>query len=391
MAAKILQAVTVAQSLKLMKGQLAYLENQGYSVKALSSDGDYIEEYEASEGVEVLKLEMEREISLTQDLKSLLACIKLIRQERPDIVSAGTPKAGLIVTLAAFVCGVPVRVYNVLGLRLETTTGLKRNILMLAEKIAASSATHVLAVSPSLKTQLVSLGIAKEEKISIFGEGSYNGFNLESFHPSEKLADEINALKLRYGLRKENTVIGFAGRLTKDKGVEEMVDAFLCLHRQDPNLRLLIMGEFETGDAIKETTKKEILVNSSIIYIGYQKEPTAHYFLMDIFLFLTKREGFGNVSVEAALAGVPVIAADVTGAKDTVLDGETGYLVNPNDAAAVQEKLDRLLKDPVLRKRLGEKGKEWAEANFSNKDIWHEMDLFYQQQLAASYVSLERA
>lgn len=391
MGAKILQAVTIAQSLKLMEGQLAYLKSQGYSVKALCSEGEFIEEYEAAEGVKVLTVNMEREISLQQDFKSLLACIKIIHQERPDIVSAGTPKAGLVVTLAAMICGVPVRIYNVLGLRLETTKGLKWRILLMAEKIAAMSATHVLAVSPSLKSQLVTLGIAKEGKISIFGQGSYNGFSLESFRMNEEMECEVSRLKEIYGLKENNTVIGYAGRITKDKGIEEMVDAFLTLHEKDPNLRLFIIGEFETGDPVKESTRKEIIENDHIIFAGHQKNPAAYYFLMDVFLFLTKREGFGNVSLEAALAGVPVIAADVTGAKDTVLDGKTGYLVNPNDPDEVAAKLERLLSDPELRKRLGENGKAWGEANFSNKDIWQEMDLFYQRQLSAVSAPLERA
>lgn len=391
MGAKILQAVTIAQSLKLMKGQLAYLKSQGYSVKALCSEGKYIEEYEAAEGVKVLTVNMEREISLHQDFKSLLACIKIIHQERPDIVSAGTPKAGLVVTLAAMICGVPVRIYNVLGLRLETTKGLKWQILLMAEKIAAMSATHVLAVSPSLKSQLVTLGIAKENKISIFGQGSYNGFSLESFRMNEEMECEVSQLKEIYGLKENNTIVGYAGRITKDKGIEEMVDAFLTLHKKDSDLRLLIIGEFETGDPVKESTRKEIIENDHIIFAGYQKNPAAYYFMMDVFLFLTKREGFGNVSLEAALAGVPVIAADVTGAKDTVLDGKTGYLVDPDDPAEVAAKLERLLSDPELRKRFGENGKAWGEANFSNEDIWQEMDHFYQRQLAAISVPLERA
>ncbi|QDY44730.1 glycosyltransferase family 4 protein [Planococcus glaciei] len=164
MAVKVMHAVTVPQSLKLMRGQLAYLKRQGYEVGALSSEGDYIKEYEAYEDVKVLTVNMEREISLIQDFKSLVACIRLIRKERPDIINTGTPKAGLIVTLAAFICRVPIRIYNVLGLRMETTSGLKRRILLTAEKIAAAAATDVLSVSSSLKEQLVELGIAPEEK-----------------------------------------------------------------------------------------------------------------------------------------------------------------------------------------------------------------------------------
>lgn len=104
MSAKVLHAMTIAQSLQLVKGQLKTLETRGYEVKALSSEGNYAEIFEQEEGVKVLHVNMEREIALKQDLESLFACIRVIRSEKPDIVNAGTPKAGLIVSLAAYFC-----------------------------------------------------------------------------------------------------------------------------------------------------------------------------------------------------------------------------------------------------------------------------------------------
>jgi glycosyltransferase involved in cell wall biosynthesis len=381
MAIKVMHAVTAPQSLKLMKGQLAYLKKRGYEVGAISSKGDYIEAFKAYEGVEVLTVHMEREISLIQDFKSLLACIRLIRKEQPDIINAGTPKAGLIITLAAFLCKVPIRIYSVLGLRMETTSGLKRKILLVAEKIAAASATDVLAVSQSLKEQLVKLEIAPENKVRILGHGSYNGFDLESFSMDAQLQSEIGRLRTSLGLNSEHQVIGYVGRFTKDKGIEELVESFLRLSVKNPELRLLIVGEFESGDPVNEQTYQEINENPCIIHVDYQEDPTPYYFLMDVFVFLTKREGFGNVSLEASLAGIPVLAADVTGARDTVLPEETGLLVNPDNVNEVIDKINYLLCNPELRRQMGANGRKWGQDNFSNEVIWGEMDDFYQKLL----------
>ncbi|WP_416145113.1 glycosyltransferase family 4 protein [Planococcus koreensis] len=390
MAGKVIHAVTVAQTLKLMKGQLAYLEDKGYETKALSSKGDYIKDYEQAEGVKVLNVEMEREISLLKDLSSLIACVKLFYKEKPDIVNAGTPKAALIAMLAAFITGVPIRIYNVLGLRLETTTGLKRLILLTAEKITATAATHILSVSPSLSEQLVSYGIAAPEKIKVLGNGSLNGFNLADFELDDERRMETDSLKKELGLSKDHLVVGFMGRITRDKGVAETVAAFLGLSRRYPQLRLLVVGDFEEGDPVDEKTKQEILDNQSIILVPYQKDPIPYFHMMDIFLFLTKREGFGNVSIEASLAGKPVIVSDVTGARDTVSDWETGLLVDPQNGAEVINRLELLINDKALRQRLGANGKVHAEANYSNEAIWMELEHFYHELLLQQTGALQR-
>ncbi len=381
MSAKVLHAMTIAQSLQLVKGQLKTLETLGYEVKALSSEGNYAEIFEQEEGIKVLHVNMEREIALRQDLESLFACIRVIRSEKPDIVNAGTPKAGLIVSLAAYICRVPVRIYNVLGLRLETTGGIKRQILLRAEKIAAASSTHLLAVSPSLKRQIVELGIAPADKIKILGHGSVNGFDLQRFELDEEMTRRVEEKRLAYGWTGEELVLGSMGRITKDKGIDETVRAFTELHARHPNLRLLIIGDYESADAVSDWTRQTITDHPHIIHEGYQLDPVPFYHLMDLFLFLTKREGFGNVSAEAALTGIPVIAADVTGARDTLLDGETGYLVDPDSHEDVIDKLDKLISHPDLRKKLGTAGQEWVRQNFSNEAIWEEMDSYYRSCL----------
>ncbi|PSL40794.1 glycosyl transferase family 4 [Planomicrobium soli] len=382
MGTKVMHAVTSSGSLGLLRGQMAFLKQQGYEVRMLCSAGGNVEKFEKREGVKVSVVNIEREISLLKDLKSLIACIRVIQQEKPDIVSAGTPKAGLVVMLASFLCGVPIRIYNVLGLRLETTRGLKKLILLMAEKIAATAATNLLAVSPSLKDQLINLGIANEEKIRILGQGSFNGFDIESFRLTEELRAEVEAKKAEHGVTDKHTVLGYVGRITKDKGIEEMVESFLTLNKIHPNLRLMIVGDYEEGDPVSNATRLTIEKNENIIHAHYQEDPVPYYYLMNIFVFLTKREGFGNVSVEAALAGMPVIAADVTGARDTIVNGETGFLVDPTDPKEVANKLDLLITDLDLREHLAANGKKRAEENFANETVWQEMNVFYHELLA---------
>ncbi|WKA53863.1 glycosyltransferase family 4 protein [Planococcus shixiaomingii] len=380
---KVIHAVTSSISLNLMRGQLNYLQSQGYEVKVISSEGEPAKDFEEEEGVSVLRVNMEREISLVKDFKSLMQCIKVMRKEKPDIVTAGTPKAGLLVTLAAYICGVPIRIYKVRGLRMETATGIKRQILLTAEKISAASATHVLAVSPSLKQRVVELGIAPDNKVVILGKGSSNGFKLERFQKTEVLQERIAEKRKEYGLTEKHIVLGFVGRMTKDKGIEEMVEAFLELQKAHANLRLLIIGNYEEGDPVSEKVKQEVISNPNIIHAGFQKDPVPFYYLMNIFVFLTKREGFGNVSIEAALTGLPVIASNVTGAKDTIIDGKTGYLVDVTSNKDITEKINSLVSNSELRNQMALNGKKWAEENFSNEQIWHEMNRYYQTLLAS--------
>jgi glycosyltransferase involved in cell wall biosynthesis len=327
---------------------------------------------------------MERDISLKKDMKSLIECIRMIRKERPDIVNASTPKAGLIVTLAAFICGVPIRIYTVRGLRLETTTGIKRRILLTAEKIAAGAATHCLAISESLKDQIVDFSIVPSNKISVLGQGSGDGFDVTRFQASFELAEKVEELKKNYGISKEDLVLGFTGRLTKDKGILELVQAFKKLGASYGNLKLLIVGEYDQTDPVPEEACKEIAANPNIIHAGFQRDPIPFFHMMDVFVFLTKREGFGNVSIEAALSGVPVVVSGVTGARDTIVDGKSGFLVDHTNETDILEKLELLILAPELRKGMGDFGRRWAEENFSNEAIWKELDNYYHSCLAES-------
>ncbi|AQQ54228.1 glycosyltransferase family 4 protein [Planococcus lenghuensis] len=378
---KIIHGVTVPRSLDLMDGQLRYLKEKGFDVKALCSPGDHAEFYRASEQVDILKIEMEREISPFKDSLSLYHAIQLLHQEKPAIVNAGTPKAGLILTMAAKICGVPIRIYTVRGLRLETTEGVKRLLLLNAERTAAKAATHVIAVSESIKNQLIDLDIAEERKIHVLGRGSSNGFAISKFERTEQSRVWAEEKRREIGLSKDNLVLGYVGRMTKDKGVDELVSIFVQLRQEVPKLKLLLIGDFEEADSVEETTKDIIQNHRDIIHFDYQPEPVPYFHLMDVFVLLSKREGFSNVLIEATLSGVPPVAAAVTGTTDTIIDGKTGYLTKAGDLEDVKAKVRRLLMDSDQRQQFAVQGKVWAEENFSNGAVWSAMYDFYQTTL----------
>ena len=355
-----------------MKGQIEYLRDKGLDVHVVSSKGPEQNTY-SSDITHVVN--MEREISLKNDLKSLMNMIRLFKKEKPHIVNSGTPKAGLIGTLAAFITRRPVRIYTVRGLRLETATGFKYKILYAMEKLAMFCATDIIAISDSLKNTVIDLKLAKAKKVKVLGYGSSNGLNLTDYNLSKKSLKSSISNSLKNYL-----VIGYIGRVVKDKGIHELIDAFKIIQK-DYKVKLLVIGSIEKGNPIDYEYFNYLKTNENVILLDHVKNPVNYYNNMDVFVFPTYREGFGNVSIEAQALKVPVITTDVTGAKDTVIDGKTGYLVNKGNVLQIVDKLKLLLDNEELRDKLGNNGRKRVFEMFSNEVIWRELENLYKKKI----------
>lgn len=370
---KVFQLITVSKSVYLLKGQIEYLRKNDINMHLISSEGKELEQYPNDI---IHKIEMNREISILKDIKSLLNLIFLFIKERPYIVNAGTPKAGLLGMIASYITRRPHRVYTVRGLRLETVSGIKYKILFLMEKIAMFCATDIIAISESLKTRVIELNLNNGKNIIVFGNGSSNGLNLKEYSKNNnKIENDI--------LKKLNGqfVIGYLGRLVKDKGIEDLVKAFKIIEKKYRNVKLLVIGSIEDGDSISKNDLTFILENKNVVYKNHVDNPVNYYNNMDVFIFPTYREGFGNVSIEAQALGIPTITYNVTGAKDTVINNETGFIVEPGDYVKIAEKIELLLINEKLKVRMGTKGEEWVNNNFSNEIIWGKMMRFYNFKL----------
>ncbi len=371
-----LHAVTSPLSLVLLRGQLRYLQAAGFHPAALSAPGSFAEQVGLEESVPVFTVAMEREASPLKDLASLVSIWRLLRQLRPSICNAGTPKAGLLVMLAAWLARVPCRVYTMRGLRVETARGLTRMILFAAERVACGCAQRVICVSPSLRDRAAKLKLVNACKIIVLGSGSSNGVDVARFVPTP--ARLARATEIRRELKLgAGPVIGYVGRFTRDKGIGELTEAFDLVRQQFADASLLLIGSYEKGDAIEPEVRARIDAGFGIEAIPFQPDIAPYYLAMDIFVLPTYREGLPNTGLEAQAAERPVVTTRATGAIDSVLDGRSGILVPVGDSRVLADAIAKLLANPAMARRMGQAGRERVEHEFRQEIVWGELiDLY---------------
>ncbi|MCH7666746.1 MAG: glycosyltransferase family 4 protein [Acidobacteria bacterium] len=367
----------------LLRGQLAFLVRRGFEVHILAGPRARLDDIDAGEGASYRPIRgLSREIHLMSDLWTLFEIFRTLRQLRPDIVNASTPKAGLLGMLASFLARVPNRIYTLRGLRLETTRGLEQGILTITEKIAMACAHRVVAVSTSLRARALHLGLVAPGKIEVLDAGSSNGVDTSRFHGELKASDV--ELRRLLDLPDNAPVIGFVGRLTRDKGIDDLTIAFTeQVQPRIPSARLLIVGDFETGDSVGVAVQKGLLRNPAVTLTGYVEDSAPYYRLMDVLAFPSYREGFPNAPLEAAASEIPVAGYAATGTVDAVIDGTTGTLVRVGDVAALGDALCSYLINPDLRHRHGKAGRSRVEDHFRSEIIWNEWKKLYLREASS--------
>ena len=287
----ILVGVTSAQTCLVLRGRIRTLREAGFRVSLLSAPGELLEQTARSEHAHAHAVPMQRGISPWSDVVAFFRIWRLLRQLKPDIVEFSTPKAGLLGTLAARMCRIPARVYLLRGLKLETSRRLKRGLLVWAERIASRSAHVVICNSRSLRERALVLGIAPASKLVVLGEGSSNGVDLARFAPGP------SDMRRQLGIPANATVIGFVGRLTADKGVPELLEAFAGILRHEPRAYLLLVGWFDAAeDALDARVRARIEGHPRIICTGFVADTAPYYRAMDLMVLPSWREGFPNVT-----------------------------------------------------------------------------------------------
>jgi glycosyltransferase involved in cell wall biosynthesis len=363
---RLVYIMTSAPSAMFLRGQLTFMRERGFEVVVISAPGDELGLIREREGVTTVPIPMEREINPLKDLVSLLRLYTVLRRLRPAIVNAGTPKAGLLGMIAACAARVPVRIYFLLGLRLETTRGIKRFVLSVAERCASAFAHGVICDSESLRRLYVKLGYTTEAKTCVPGKGSPNGIFADEITPTPQVRERARALRARLGIPDGAPVVGFAGRLTRDKGVPELLDAFDLILASFPDARLLMLGDFEEGDPIPKSYLKRLRSHPLVVMTGFVSDPASYYRIMDIVAFPSYREGLAGPPLEAALvAEIPTVAFEATGTVDAVCDGVTGTIVPLGDVTSFARAIERYLRNDLLRREHGEAGRKYVLRHFS--------------------------
>ncbi len=381
MGIRVVQAVTSPLTLILMRGQLEYLRHAGFDVTVISAPGEELERIRASGQADVAPVEMAREIAPAGDAVALLKLYRLFRQIRPAIVNAGTPKAGLLVGVAAWLAGVPCRVHTLRGLRSETARGWRREVLRAAERISCGVAHRTICNSASLRERAIELGVTDARHSLVLGSGSSNGVDAGRFKRSEELLRRADRIRSHVGIPQGVPVVGFVGRLTRDKGIGDLVEAVDDLRTRWPNLRLLLVGEREPGDPLPARLNERLDRDPWIICTGAVPDAAPYYPLMNAYALLTYREGFPNSVLEAQASGLPVVTTQATGAVDAVIDGVTGFAVAVGDSKAAAKGLGALLGDRRLAERMGAAGRERVVRDFRPEAIWEGLARVYRELL----------
>lgn len=380
----IVVGITNAQTCLVLGGRLRTLREAGFKVTLVSNPGELLTRTAEREGVEAVGLPMRREIALFADLVSLVRLWWLLYRLKPDMTEFSTPKAGLLGSIAAMICGVPTRVYFLRGLKLETCTGLKRSILLVAERVASVCSHVVLCNSHSLRKQALALGVAPENKLRLLGNGSSNGVDVEHFQPGP------DKLRHRLGLPQDANVVGFVGRFTRDKGLPELVEAFDAILAAKPGTHLLLVGWFDAAeDALGEDLHLRIKRHPRIHSTGYVADTAPYYHAMDVMVLPTWREGFPNVVLEAAASGIPVVTTIATGSRDAVVPEVTGLLIPPGHPMAIRESVLQLLHNPERRWRMGKAARAWVLEHYVNGQVLGATAHYYRSLLDRNMASAE--
>ena len=381
---KLVHVVSSPLAVRVMLGgQLRFLRQSGFDVTVVSSPGKDLSEVAASDEVAWAAVVIDREIAPWRDLAALGRLWRLMRQLRPTITHVGTPKAGLLGGLAAWLAGVPCRVYTLHGLRLETVTGGQRRLLILCERVACVLAHRVVCVSSSLRLRAIDLGLVDAGKAIVLASGSANGVDLSRFSPTSERRAAAAEKRRKLGIPNSAPVLGFVGRLTRDKGIVELVEAYAELKTSFPTLRLLLVGSFEKGDPLPPSVRRAIEEDPQIVCTNFVEDTSIHYHIMDVLALPSCREGFPTVALEASAAEKPIVAAAVTGTLDAVVNGTTGILVRVGSWRALAKALASLLEDRTRAAAMGRAGRKRVEKEFSSVRVCSALLDCYRELLSA--------
>ncbi len=355
-----------------LRDQIKALSRQ-YQVSVVVNATNSEELGELAKLVELIPMKICREVSILADIAALWHLYRLFYHRRFDLVHSFTPKAGLLCMLAARLAGIKCRVHTFTGQVWATRKGVGRWVLKQMDKLLAGLATIVLVDSHSQRDFIVAHGIVSESRSQVLADGSISGVNLNRFYPDVKRRNEV---RQELAIAENARVILYLGRLKRDKGVLDLVQAFLTIHQKLPIAEMLFVGPDEDNllpeimDALGESA-------CHLKSVPYTRVPEYYMRAADILCLPSYREGFGSVIIEAAACEIPVVASRIYGLTDAVVDGETGLLVKAADVPELAKALIKLATNDGLRVKQGLAARKRAECVFSQERITQELLCLY--------------
>lgn len=366
---KFFIVTTVASSMGFFRGNLRVI-NKDFNVLAIAANKDQLEAFGKKEGVDTYHIPMQRQISLWSDFICLCQFIWLFIKKRPTIVHGNTPKGAFLSMFAAWLTARPIRIYMCHGLRYQTAKGFKRKLLKFMERITLACATDVISVSFGVMNTLVFDGLCKKSKIKVLGHGSVRGVELKWFSP-EAVTPKINTRK-EMGIASDAFVFIFVGRLTHDKGIDELVEAFVLLKQEvSKDVHLVLIGQQEPIlDPLQLKTIQLIQNVEEIHAIGRKSDVRPYLMDANAFVMPSHREGFGIVQIEACAMGLPCIASDIIGCNEIIIPQKNGELVPVSNVKELFEKMKDWATHPEKVNFMGSQARETIANRYDQQKVW---------------------
>lgn len=362
---KLFRISTIPNSLTDFLNEQLKMVNEHYEVVAVSSPGKEMQVLWEREGIRTIEVPMERRISPIKDFISLIRMIRVFAKERPYMVHSMTPKAGLISMLAGWMTRVPVRMHTFTGLVFPTATGWKQRLLMCTDWLTCACATHVNPEGEGVKRDLMTYGITKKP-LQIIGNGSICGVDMAYFDRTESV------MKQAVAYREEGCfTFCFVGRIVRDKGINELVSAFVRLHEKYPQVRLLLVGPFEKKlDPVLPETEKAIQNHPAIRFMGFQPDVRPFLVASGTLVLPSYREGFPNVVLQAGAMGLPSIVTDINGCNEIIIPNENGVIIPSKDEEALYRAMENFLLHPEEIQRMAKKARSMIASRYDRKVLW---------------------
>ena len=388
MTVTVAHLTTVDMSVRhLLLNQILELKEAGFEVTAVSADGPDITAVRAA-GVAHVPVSFTRQTSPIADVKSLWQLWRLFRRCQFTIVHTHQAKAALLGQLAATLSGVPIVVNTLHGFYFhERTPPLKRRLWMAIERLQATFSDAILSQNPEDIATAIAERICRPDQIEYLG----NGIDLARFDPDALPPDSRSRTRESLGIAGDAKVVGFVGRLVREKGILDLFRAFSQVSQTIPGATLLIVGpeDLVKSDAVSARTASDYGIAGKTVFVGYRHDMPALYAAMDVCVLPSHREGFPRSPMEASAMGVPCVVTNIRGCRQVVRAEENGLLVPVGDADAMAVAISRILAEPLLADRMGAAGHSLARCEFNERDVFARVMATYRRLLSAKGVVAE--
>ena len=331
---KICYVVTIPLTIEsFFIPQLRYLAANGFDVTVVCSYDSRLQD-KLDDSIRFYSIEIPRGISIGSSIYAIKALTQFFKEEKFDLIQYSTPNAAFYSSIAAKRANCQVRNYHLMGLRYLGASGIGKIVLKTLERITCHNSTSIECVSKSNMEMGIKEGVFSKEKVTVVWNGSTGGVDLSRFDFSKRQ-------QWRAEVRKE---LGyhdndFVGRITKDKGIDELLSAFLELK---DNSKLILIGNIEEDNHLNMELMSKAQKNPNIKFHDFVANIECFYAALDVLVLPSYREGFGNVIIEAGAVGTPAIVTDIPGPTDTIDCEKTALVVPVKNPSALAESLKQI-------------------------------------------------